>query len=174
MKVTKISGLMFALLAASALVFGGQADAAKPPVRKFVVPLFTETPGTTSTTQNNFDTDLYFTWASGVVGKQRGTGAVIDLYLFDLSSAPLAPAGPDVCNPCTFSLDSLHRRVTARFDDLIKAAGGYGSSMISTGWALLVVRGSNPVSVNIAGVIVNSHTSPFDVSLTEFTPQPLH
>jgi hypothetical protein len=81
---------------------------AVPETRKtFVLPHVLEKSGTIAAAPDTFDTLLYATYAGDLPGATAGTGATVNLYLYDSKTGvPLTGAVADVCNPCTFDLSS--------------------------------------------------------------------
>ncbi len=150
--------------------FGGGGSGGS---RTFVIPHVLETSGNILSTSNTFDTEMYAVYTGAQAGSPGGAGATIDLYLYDESGAPMQGNGATVCNPCTYDLTSSGRKQSIRIDDLIVAAGGYGSSTVRLGYGIIVVGGADPDNVSLQGFVVNSHTSAFDLSVFGFDPVPI-
>ena len=152
----------------------GQAQAR----RTFVMPHVLESSGRAASTSNSLDTTLYATYTGGLPGISAGSGASVDLYLYDQATGQpmIGGGGTAVCNPCTFDLGAgssgnAPRKRTIVIDDLITAAGGFGGVNLKQGFAVLSVGGADPAGVNLQGFVVNSHTGPFDVSVFASAPQ---
>lgn len=145
-----------------------------PPSRAFVIPHVVEIGGTSANTQYTYDTTLYATYAGGLPGNGAASSAALKLYLFDpATSLPLAiPMWGDVCNPCTFNLSATNRKATILMDDLISAGGGFAGGATRIAMGVVVVEG-DAANVNLQGFIANAHTSPFDLSVFGFEPQPI-
>ena len=148
--------------------------------KAFVLPHVLEKSGLITNTQQSFDTTIFATYTPGLTGVGTGSGAIMDLYLYDATgSATMKNHGADVCNPCTFAFGTAPnagtRKQTIRMDDLIRAATADNSfdSVVKLGFGVIVVRGDDPDGVNIQGFVVNSHTNAFDLSVFGFEPQPI-
>lgn len=144
-------------------------------LRTLVVPHFLEIIGRTTNTPNTFDSSLSMTYTGGLPGFPTGTGATVDLTIIDEATGlPMKTAtNQDVCNPCTTVLDTTTRKRTIVVDDLIVANGGFGAQQVKLGFGIVVLHGDDPSGVNILSFVVNSHTSPFDLSVFGFEPQPI-
>jgi hypothetical protein len=142
--------------------------------RAFVLPHVLERSGTITDTQFTVDSTLYATYAGGLPGTVSSNGASMKLYLYDSSSgAPLTGPLGEVCNPCSFDLSSATRKVSIRIDDLIATrGGGFGGQAWKDAFGVAVLDG-DASNVKLQGFVVNSHTSPFDLSVFGFEPQPL-
>lgn len=129
-----------------------------------------EGPGRADQYGGCFDTTIFAVYTAGLVDGLLPSGAQLDVYLFDETTGlPLRVGGGDVCGPCTFSLDADHRKASILLDDLITAAGGFSSiDPLSIG-ARVVVTG-DVENVALQGLVVNSHTSPFDVTMSFVDP----
>lgn len=92
----------------------------------FVIPHILETSGRITGSQNTFDTTIFVTYIGGLIDSQPSPGATVDLYLFDQITGGLllSKNGDEVCNPCSFDLDSNDRKLTIKIEDLVKEAGG--------------------------------------------------
>ena len=146
---------------------------ARPAARTYVIPHILEKSGTISNTQFTFDTNIFMTYTPGLAGTRPGTGATVELYLFDQSSStPLMNNGQAVCNPCSFPLDTTNRFRSIRIDDLITVKGNFDKS-VKLGYGVIVVGGQDPDGVNLQGFVVNAHSNPFDLSISGFEPQPI-
>lgn len=155
--------------------------------RTFIIPHFMETVGGTFNTPNVFDTQIFFTYSGGLIGatppglldsiwkdsnlfpipggqpEGAGSGATIDIFLFDTSGQVLKSAtNLDVCNPCTTLLSAANRKAVGSIEGLIQSRGGFPSPTV-TGFMILDVKGdADDVSVN--SFLVNSHTGPNDLA----------
>lgn len=134
-----------------------------------------EKQGTINNTPFTFDTNISMTYMGGLPGFPTGTGATVDLTIFDEATGlPMKTAtNQDVCNPCTTVLDTTTRKRTIVMDDMIVANGGFGAQQVKLGFGIVVLHGDDPSGVNILSFVVNSHTSPFDLSVFGFEPQPI-
>lgn len=144
-------------LAATALPRAATAGA-------YLVSHFIEKSGTITNTNYTFDTTLYFVYPGGQAGIANNGGANVDLYLFDNSGNPLKSGIVDVCNPCSYAVNASQRKVSARIDDLIVAAGGFTSQVV-VGYGLILVNGADPDGVHVSGTLVNSRSSAFDLDI---------
>lgn len=140
--------------------------------KTFVVPHVLESQGSTDSIRYAFDTTIYMSYpilmAAGEAWESKS--ATVDVYLYDGEGSGVLHGrnGRDVCNPCSFLLDARTRKQTLRVEDRILAAGGFESdSNMYVGFGVLVVGGADPEGVNITSVVVNSHTSPYDLSIVE-------
>ena len=141
-----------------------------PSTRTFVLPHILEKEGTISTTQFTFDTTIFMTYTPSSGGT---TGATASLYLYDDSGNPMqTKTGEAVCNPCQYQLGSAARKQSVRIDDLITAKGSFDTA-VKTGFGVIVVGGDDANGVALQSFVVNSHTSPFDLSVFGFEPQPI-
>jgi hypothetical protein len=142
--------------------------------RAFVIPHVLETSGTILNTQFTFDTTLYVTYAGGLPGTVSSNGATAKLYLYDSVSGKILKSGSnqDVCNPCMFDLNTTTRKASIRIDDLIVANGGFGTETNRNAFSVVVLDGDT-ANVKLQGFVVNAHTSPFDLSVFGFEPQPI-
>jgi hypothetical protein len=141
--------------------------------KTFVIPHVLERSGSALTQRNAMDTTLHFTYTSGLFSGIPGPGATVDLFLYDDGGAAMkGKDGKDVCAPCTYPLGHSARKTSVRIENLFKARGGM-PKLTMTGFAIIQVGGPDPDGVNIQGFITNSHTSPFDLSVFGFEPQPL-
>jgi len=149
-------------------------DAGGSSQRTFVVPHVLETSGKVTNTQNTFDTTIFATYTPGLAGVGAASSATVDVHLFDRATDQLlvSGTGTDVCAPCTFALSDATRKHTLAVDDAIGAAGGFASGAVS-GFGVVNVSGNEPRGVSLAGFVVNSHTSAFDLSVFGFEPQPI-
>jgi hypothetical protein len=141
--------------------------------RVFVLPHVLEKSGLAmgaTGTPYTFDTSIFMTYTAGLGGKPPGGGATVDLYLFDNDGSLMGGSLGPVCAPCTYDFSSL-RKHSIVVDNLIAAKGGY-STPVRAGFGIIVVSGDAD-NVAIQGFVVNSHTSPFDLSVFGFEPQPI-
>lgn len=148
-----------------ALASGRSANA-----KTFCVPHILEKSGLISDTTNTFDTTLELTYNGSLNGIDKGS-AQVDLYLYDDAGQLMRGTTQEVCGPCTYYLNAQQRKLSIRIDDLIRVRGGGFDTVSKTGFAVLVVSGSNPDDVNLQAFVVNSHTSAFDTALFGYTPQ---
>jgi len=121
-------------------------------------------------------TELHMTYVSGLRGAKPTAGdAKVELYLYTDTSQPFRSlTGNNVCNPCSYALNSRVRKKSVSFEQAIKEAGGYPiAPEAKLGFGVIVVSGSDPDGVNLQGFVVNSHTSAFDLSVFGFEPQPI-
>ena len=141
--------------------------------KRYVIPHIIERAGAISNTQFTFDTTLFATYTAGLAGTPAGPGATIDLYLYDNSTGtPLRNNGTVVCDPCSYNFGGTSpRKQSIKIDDLITATGAFDTT-VKLGFGVIVVKGDAD-NVSLQGFIINSHTSPFDLSLSGFKVIPL-
>jgi hypothetical protein len=157
-------------------------DPGTPQTKKtFVLPHILESSGKISDTQFTFDTTLFATYTGGLTGVPPGSGATVDLYLYDQATGQpmIGGGGTTVCDPCSFPLGSgsdgtVVRNQNIVLDDLIMAAGGFGGQKSKAGFGVIVVGGADPEAVSLQGFVVNAHTGPFDLSAFGFEPLPIN
>ena len=139
--------------------------------RTFMIPHFLEAEGSISNTQFTFDTNIYATYVAGLGGLPAGPGATVDLYLIedDGSTFVTGAQGDYVCAPCHYTLDGATRKQNINLDTRFLAAGGPGYG-VKSGYALLDVNGDVD-AVSLTAFVSNSHTSPFDLSITGLVPE---
>lgn len=145
--------------------------------RAFLIPHFRETPGKAAEFAHCTDTEIVLTYVRGLTGVAgRARSATVQLWLYDdATGGPLLTADQQaVANPyeITLSADPAQRRKTIRIDDLITAKGNFDAG-VKLGFGVLVVGGQDPDGVNLQGFVVNAHTSPFDLSVFGFEPEPI-
>lgn len=140
--------------------------------KTFVLPHVLEKDGGIAPSQFSFDTTTFATYTGGLAVPGHG-GATVDIYLFSAEGGrPLIEANGALCPPaqCGVVLDSSRpRKATVAVDTL---TAGHPPPPRST-CALLgygVIAAPVPDSVNLQGFIVNSQSSPFDVSVFGFEP----
>jgi hypothetical protein len=139
----------------------------------FVVNHVVERQGTIANTQFTIDTSFYAAYTAGLAGIPSGPGAFLNLYLFDNAGAPMKSAtNQNVCAPCSFALSAAARKRSILVEDLIVAAGGFGPQTVKVGFAVLGLSG-DAGHVNLDCVLANSHTSPFDLAIFDWTVQPI-
>jgi hypothetical protein len=163
--------LAFLNLDVSEMDEGGSPD----PRRTFVLPHMLEKSGRITDTQFTFDTTIFATYTGALAGGGGGGGATLDLYMYDDATGSLMTGadGRDVCNPCSYNLGgSSPRKQSIRIDDLITASGAFDAA-VKLGYGVIVVSGADPENVALQGFVVNSHTSPFDLSFLNTPVQPL-
>lgn len=135
--------------------------------RVFVIPHVLESSGKITNTPFTFDSTVFAEYvglASGDV-----TVGVFD----DLTGKAMTGAnGSPICAPCTVNLDASRSEASFNIDDLIEDQGGFDAA-VKLGFGIIVVGGNDPDGVNLQGFVVNSHTSPFDVSVFGFEPTPI-
>ena len=141
--------------------------------RVLVAPHFYEAAGSINNTQYTFDTTIYATYVGGQAGVPGGTGAAVDLYLYADDGSLLKNNGNDVCGPCTYNLGGAQaRKASIKLENVILAQGPFDAAAKS-GFGVVVVRGNDPDGVALAGIEFNSHSSPFDLAMTEVTLDPI-
>lgn len=162
-----------ALFGMLALVLISDDSSAGPNASKtYVMPHFMEKKGTAGNTKFTFDTTVYMTYMTGVT-PGGGAGAGVDLFLYkDNGDILRSGTSNNVCNPCTITLSDTKRKQSVRIDDLITKKGGFVNNKVVTGYGIIVVTGDID-NVNLQGFVVNAHTSPFDLSVFGFEPQPI-
>lgn len=150
-----------------------------------VFPHFVQTPG--AGLPNTIDTQFFITYVSGQGGLPAGSGADVDLYLFDEATSDLllSGTGTAVCDPCTFSMGTgpalgpgpstmggiSPRKRKININDLISAAGGFGAGGPPRGFAVAVVRGSDPAGVALTSAMTIIRSGPADLTVNEFRPE---
>jgi hypothetical protein len=136
-------------------------------LRLVTFPHVLEAAGTTVNTQYAFDTIIYAAYAGGVAGSSipAGSGAYVSLYLFDNDGTFMQGLSGDVCAPCVESISSVDPKAAFNIDALISNAGGPNFG-VKTGFGLIVISGTAD-AVALHGVTINSHTSPFDLSMAD-------
>ena len=138
----------------------------------FMIPHVLEKSGTITTTPNTFDSTLFMTYAGGLP-TGSGTGATVDLYLFDQNTGgPLQGMTGAVCNPCSQTLDTSNRKLSIRVDDLITSNGGGFDTAVKLGFGVVTIAGDAD-NVAIESYVINARTGPFDLSVYGFEPQPI-
>ena len=137
----------------------------------YVIPHWIEHSGSTATANYVFDDFIYLRYTPGQAGTTSGSGATVDLYLYDNSAgSPLTIYGTQVCNPCTFDVGGgAPRDVTAEIGQLIASRTGFATTVYA-GYAVLVVRGADPGGVTLENDLVNSHSQALDLAVTAFPP----
>jgi hypothetical protein len=133
--------------------------------RAFVFPHLFESSATTSS-PNAFDSSLYAVYAGGLPGAPpAGAGAQVALYLLDEDTQDFARSASfqQVCNPCTYPVDSGQRKARMSLQNAFVAAGGFPSSNARC-FAVLVITGDADL-VAIQGLTLQSRSSPFDLEL---------
>jgi hypothetical protein len=139
--------------------------------RTFVLPHVLEKSGRITNTQFTFDTSIFVNYVAGQGEIPAGTGATVDLFLFDSVGNFLKVGGNEVCSTtaaCHFSVGgSANRKLQIVVDDLLSAKGTFN---VALGYGVLVVGGDDPTHVAVQGFVVNSHTSAFDLSVFGFAP----
>lgn len=150
-----------------------------PTINTHVFPHILERPGTIGTTPYTFDTQLFVVYSEVWLEFRGAAEPSRDLYLFDEETGPLqSGTGVDVCNPCTVELgdggqgSATPRQRALRIDDLnggrrLRTGGG------KLGYGIVVVSGANPSNVRGMAFVTNARSSPLDLSVFVFEPQPL-
>ncbi len=120
--------------------------------------------GTTFT----FDTTMFMTYSAGQAGTPPGSGAAVDVYLFDQESGELLTdaVGTPVCNPCTVNLDDATRKSA-----FMLGAALPGGAVLSAAVSAVIVVSGDAGNVALQGFVVNTHSGPTDVSMSA---APLH
>lgn len=139
-----------------------------PSLRLIVFPHFIEGSTATNAAQYAFDTNIYAAYGGGVGGSSipAGTGATVSLYLFNANGTLKKSAtNNNVCAPCTQVVSAGSPKSSFSLQNLWGAAGGFASG-VETGFALVSINGTAD-AVAVQGLFVNSHTNPFDVTITE-------
>ena len=157
---------------AALAVFAAAAFATTPAhAATYVIPHWIEHSGSTATANYVFDDYIYMRYTPGLAGTASGSGATVDLYLYDNSVGnPLTIYGTQVCNPCSFDVGgSAPRSVTAEIGQLIAARTGFATP-VYVGYAVLVARGADPGGVTLEDDLVNSHSQALDLAVTAFPP----
>jgi hypothetical protein len=120
--------------------------------------------GTTYT----FDTSMFMNYVGGQAGIPSGSGATVDVYLFDEASGELVTdaVGTPVCNPCSTTLDDQTRKSAFMLGAVLP-----GGAVISAAVSAVVVVSGDAGNVALQGFVVNTHSGPTEVSMYE---APLH
>jgi hypothetical protein len=72
-----------------------------------------------------------------------------------------------------FELSSTNRKQTITIEDLIQTrGGGFGSQTVRNAFGVVTIGGDS-ANVGLESFVVNAHTSPFDLSVFGFEPQPI-
>ncbi len=139
------------------------SGATLPCGRVYTVSNLPVSPGAAPGAPYTFDSTIYMTYTAGLAGTPSGSGATVDVYLYDEDTGQLLgdPASGPVCNPCSVSLDAATRKVGFRLNDRLSPGAVVG---IAVG-AVCVVSG-DAGNVALEGFVVNAHTGPFDVSMS--------
>ena len=137
--------------------------------RTYVIPHFTEKLGTINATQYTYDSELMMLFTGGLGPLVNEGGDTVQVWLYDNTGAVLTGTGGDVCNPCRYELNSTNPRQTLRFDDAMSAKGAFDISTVRLGFAVVSVTGPNADAVSLENFLLNSHTSPFDLSMLNAT-----
>jgi hypothetical protein len=139
----------------------------------FVIPHILETSGRITGSQNTFDTTIFATYTAGLFDSQPSSGATIDLYLFDQLTGDLllSKTGDEVCNPCSFDLDSNSKKLTIKIEDLIREAGGISKNQFG-GYGFLTTN-SNRGDVKLNYSVEASQKSRSKTSILALEHKPL-
>lgn len=135
--------------------------------RTIVFPHVLETSGSAQSQASSFDTTIFATYTPGLADASAVLSATLQIYLYSNVGQPMMNGGAVVCNPCTVTLDGRLRKYSTTVHDLILATGTGFDNINKLGYAVIVVGGADPDGVSVTGFIVNTHTGPFDVSMTE-------
>ncbi|MBP9663274.1 MAG: VCBS repeat-containing protein [Pyrinomonadaceae bacterium] len=141
----------------------------------FVIPHILEKQGTITNIPFTFDTSLLMTYMGGLPGFPTGSGADIDLFLFDETTGQvMTNQGLVVCGPCNYTLTQSARKQSILVDDLITRDGTVPfDTGVKLGFGVIVVGGQDPDGINIQGFVTNTHAGAFDLSVFGFEPQPI-
>jgi FlgD Ig-like domain len=137
-----------------------------PSLRLIAFPHVFEHSAATNNTPFSFDSHIYAAYGGGVAGSSipAGSGASVLLYLFESDGSFMQSAlGTDVCAPCIETLDSTEPKKAFHLQTLFMNAGGFANT-VEIGFALVAINGTAD-AVALQGVMVNAHTSVFDVSM---------
>jgi hypothetical protein len=139
-----------------------KTGATLPCGRVFTASNLPVSPGVVPDTPYSYDTTIYITYTGGLAGSPPGSGATVDVYLYDEATGQLLSdaTGTPVCNPCTESVDAGVRKSRLRMYDTI----GSGIAVGVVVGAVCVVSGDAD-NVALQAFVVNTHTGPFDVSM---------
>lgn len=136
--------------------------------RVFTMDNLLYSPGTGGGTTFTFDTTMFMTYTAGQAGTPPGSGATVDVYLFDQESGELLTdaVGTPVCNPCTTNLDDATRKSAFQLGAALP-----GGAVISAAVSAVIVVSGDAGNVAVQGFVVNTHSGPMDVSMSA---APLH
>ncbi len=144
-----------------------------PLARTYVIPHILETSGSAEETTNTFDTTVEAAYLPSPGAGSNDLGATLELNLFDQNDGfPMQGKTGAICAPCTFSFGPSNSVQNLNLDHLITSRGGGFDAPRKEGFALLAVGGADPGGIALETFIVNSHSSPLDVSVFGFEPQP--
>lgn len=157
-----------AAVVATALIveLGGPSAAGPGTARTMLAPHVFETKGRTTTAHHQD-----FEFHAAIHGGSIADSTAVDISWFNPAGGLIQASGKDVCGPCTLTLDSSHRKQSLRLETAITSKGGWGSQTSKSGYAVITITGPGADFVSVQGFVVNSHTSPFDVSVLGFTPE---
>ena len=137
----------------------------------FVLPHVLERSGTLSNAATTFDTTLFTTYTSGLVGADRTHDVPLDIFLFD-NGKPVDLSTAVPCATCSFALAG-GRKQLLRIDNLLTPSHPVPpAGFCKLGFGVIAVSGGGD-DVDLQGFVVNSHTSAFDLSVFGFTPAPI-
>ena len=142
--------------------------------RSFIFPRLLETSERITTGQYSFDTTIFAVYGGQKAGvpAEPPASATLDLRLFDAQTgAPLQGQAGVVCDPCTFTLSPSQPKTIISVQELIEAAGGFSSSVVLP-YAVVTLSGDY-ANVALQAFVINARTSPFDLSIFGYEPQPL-
>jgi len=139
-----------------------------PSLRLIAFSRFIESSMSTSASPFAFDSNFYAVYAGGVGGSSipAGTGATVSLYLFNANGTlKQSSNGSNVCAPCIQAVSAGSPKASFILQNLFLAAGGFANAA-ENGFALVSISGTAD-AVSVQGLVVNSHTNPFDVAISE-------
>lgn len=172
---TKLTRSVVTLTAVGLLIFtlahSGTAAATQTSVTKtYLILHFIERQGTVATTQYSFDTNIFI--YSPPFRENR-----MELYLYDRlgnvlkAKQRLTGTPVDICNPCRINFTG---RIRIELETLIGAAGEFSENTY-LGRANMVITGrpDDLDQLKVEYWLINSHSSPFDLSLSILQLEPL-
>ena len=162
-----VSGALIAVLLAVLIVTQTRTSSAQVASFRYTFPHLQERVGRT-TQANTIDSTIYMTYSAAFPGGGPGNVSV-SIYLYDEVGDDIlkSATGVDVCNPCTYPLTTANPSRQLIIDQRIEAKGGFPRNNVNM-WALAVIEG---YGTSIQGFVVNSHSGPFDLSITSVDPQ---
>jgi len=139
----------------------------------WVLPHAIDNVGSILTTTNSFDTSVHFTYASGRGSLPAGSGATVDVYLYDQDTEDLLrnDAADPICAPCAVSLDSSTPKVSVDLEQWIR--DGNGGNYTATPFhrvSLVALVSGDADGVAIAGETINALTGPTDLRVIPLEP----
>lgn len=135
--------------------------------KTFILPHVFETRGRVTNTNFAFDTTIENIQNVGA------PPATLDMYLFDEGTGqPMAGELAPLPLPLKLTVEPDGLKRFVRVEDVFQLVGGLpAGTSLKLGYGVVVVGGADPESVNLQGFVVNSHTSPFDLSVIGFNPE---